>query len=360
MSGVRLGECRYSAKQSLLEVAIHASENTLPDLIHDYAGVPYFRGKHRLLDDAVRSCLAADVDSVCGDVTAHAPKHVRRLLQGDLADCSQQDYVRHVCNLFKLEDPLSSEAWGAMRARLGPDALRAMSELGLSNLPPTDLKFKNAISFLAEAFPTDTNRGADKRMRNQHPASVLLEMCTGMVYHPHYANSALTDTKSPFAFTNIAGTLRDKYLSAKQRGELGRFFNTAFIRQDPCYEAVTENIMNYAPGGTDANVIFHPKPSWIEGLSNEENLAGLLAWVQRKMLADYAVEASIDLTDCNANEIDGIESSLGFARFMASCPDRIVAEMVKESVPFDGVPLIQRIVKDDLALGIELALKRQI
>lgn len=350
-SGTRLGECRYNTKKLLLEGAISRPNTDHGELLRGYNQFAYFRGKHKILNEAVRSCLEADLRLETGDRSPEEPRRIQRLTQDDMAVCSQQDYVRHVCNLFNLESRVDAEAWRKMLAQSGRSYRRTMAELGIPDLPPPGLRFKDAVAFLAGAFETDANRGADRRMRNQHPASVLLEAGTGLVYHPHYDNPALTDANSDYGFQNIAATLRTKYLAAKQSGDLPRFFHTAFVRQDPCFEAVAENILNY----DGVTVIFYPKPPWIKGLSDEDNLGGLLAWVQRGLLREYAQKARIDLEGCNAKEIDRIESSPGFSRFLSTRTAEIVEKMVNESAPFSGESLILQIVEADLALGLELA-----
>ena len=350
-TGIRLGECRYHAKRRLLEHSIATPGTDLVKLVHGYHLASYFRGKTKILNEAVRRCMEADLDSEFGIRRAHEPRQVRRLSRNDLAACSQPAYVRHVCNLFNLEAPVSLDAWTRMFGRAGHAHRHAMTRLGLSGTPPDGMRFKDAVSFLAGALRSDTDCAADKRMRNQHPASVLLEASTGLVYHPHFENAALTDIQSGFAFLNIAETLRTKYLAAKQHGDLHRFFKSAFVRQDPCYEAVAENIMNYA----SVAVLFYPKPSWINGVSDEDNLSGLLAWVQRALVPQYASEAGIDLLNCDADALNRIESSRDFCHFLASQTDTMIATLIKESGPFAGTSLIRQIVEDDLALGMQLA-----
>lgn len=169
------------------------------------------------------------------------------------------------------------------------------------------------ICDLVLLFSNQQGRG----LHNIHPASRLLESCSGFVFHPNRNNNAqdLLNSASPASFDQISRTLALKYFEAAQYNRLDNFFEEAFQRTDPCYEATVENILGFQPVAENVE-IFHLIPQWIDSISAEDNVNGLLAWSERELLKDYALVKNIELKNHSLKQIDDILSSKVFAVFL--------------------------------------------
>lgn len=192
--------------------------------------------------------------------------------------------------------------------------------------------------------------------RNTHPASISLQQCSGVTFHPGHQNKGITDNKSPYAFENIGLTLAFKYFEAKQHNRLGDFFDQAFVAQQPCDEAVAENLMNFDASSRVADVIFHPRPQWNPTLTESENASGMLAWVARKMFADYARSNAIDLGNLTLKVANELEASSEFFTYLINNEHRVneaMRNLVEKRV---GASELRRIVHDDLVMGLSVAM----
>ncbi len=177
---------------------------------------------------------------------------------------------------------------------------------------------------------------------------MLLQICSGFVFHPSLHNQSLIDHQSPVSFGNISRNFALKYFDAVQNDRLIDFFELAFVPQNPCYEAATENLMNYAT----AEIIFHPRPLWIDSLSVTENIDGLLVWTQREFVKEYAKEKLISLDRCSVKEIGKIESSREFAEFLFRNEDRIVLHISQNTKVQVSAITVRTFVRADLVSGL--------
>jgi ribA/ribD-fused uncharacterized protein len=248
----QFGEVRYRVKTALLGVAIDQTGDKPMNVISRYLDLPYFKGKFSMLISIARTRMEHDVQ-------LHYPtdKHLpspKRLNKTNMAEISQGDYVTHVSQLFNLERKITRDDLKNILEKLSKVGGNYVHQLILDGTPIVGQSYKSVISHILTSFPINSF-STDKALRNFHPASVFLQTCCGMVFHPSHKNPGLTERKSPYAFENICETLAVKHFTAVHENQTLEFFNTAFVREDPCYEAVVKNIINY-PSNARAGTSF--------------------------------------------------------------------------------------------------------
>lgn len=304
---------RYNTRKEAFEVAISNVRNQPFDLVNDYLETPYFKGKNHIVIEYAREKIeeAVRVRYRRPSGSQH-PSFVRRFTAKQLGRVTQGDYILHVCGLFILEKKISHGKWSDYLVQLDDASRRTLQETGQFN-QWTGRKYKDVICELVNLFSNQQGRG----LHNIHPASRLLESCSGFVFHPNRNNQAqdLLNSASPASFEQISRTLALKYFEAAQSNRLDHFFEEAFQRTDPCYEATVENILGFQSAAEKVE-IFHPIPQWIDSISAEDNINGLLAWSERELLKDYALAKNIDLQKHSLKQIDDILSSKDFAVFL--------------------------------------------
>jgi hypothetical protein len=214
-------------------------------------------------------------------------------------------------------------------------------------------RFKDVIPFLLNCFPVEKN-ARDFTTRNSHPAPLLLQQCCGMIFHPGHQNTALTDTKSPYAFENIGKTFAYKFFEAEHHGRLSDFFEEAFVVQHPCFEAVAENLMNFDAKSQPRDTVFHSAPVWDTKLTPADNIGGILAWVEREMLDDYGRHNAIDVGQLSLKEVNQLESSRGFAEYLMHNESALNARVKVQAGSRISDNDLHRLVRDDLLMGLSL------
>lgn len=350
---LRLGQPRFHCKKQLLDAALSSEGNKPFEMIRAYLSSPHFKGKYKMLTDIAKARMEQDVIKHFSIAADDATAVVKRLKRPDLATIRKGDYVLHVCKLFNLENAVTERDWLLLFQKASPEHRRILKSISTHNFSPVGMVHKNIISLLVHQFPIVKNQH-DRQQHNTHPASLLLEICTGFVFHPNFENTALTDEKSPHSFVNIAQTLSLKYFDAKEKGKLAEFFDGAFIPEDPCYEATAENLLNYH-SENNSELIFHSKPQWSHALGATENITGLIAWMGREKIREYAHAKKLDVSLLGLQEIQVIESSRAFASFLLTRENAICAEIIAEAGANACPRLIRQLVHDDLALGVSMA-----
>ncbi|WP_344763880.1 hypothetical protein [Actimicrobium antarcticum] len=291
---------RFATRKEAFGLAIASAGNKPFELVQHYLEIPHFKGKNHLVIEYAREKIEQTVRARYRlPAGAQHPSLVRRITAQQLQRISQGDYILHVCGLFNLEKKIHHAEWTDFTAQLD-DASR--NTLRGTRQPDqwVGKKYKDAISELIGIFSGQQGRG----LHNIHPASRLLESCSGFVFHPNRNNQAqdLINSESPLSFEQIGRTLALKYLESVQSNQLDAFFEEAFQRTDPCYEATVENILAFQPT-ENRIVIFHPKPKWIDSASAEDNIDGLLVWAERELLRDYSIKKISTYTHIHSKKL---------------------------------------------------------
>ena len=223
---------RYAAKQAAFRLAITGAGSKPFDLIQRYLETPYFKGKNFIVIDYARENIERIVRTRYRLPTgSQHPSLVRRITSQQMDRVSQGDYILHVCGLFNLENKIDSVKWSDFKATLDDASSRV---LRTASQPSRwiGMKYKEAINDIVGLFSDHQGR----RLHNTHPASKLLESCTGFVFHPNRNNQAqdLVNSASPVSFDQISKTLALKYIESIQSNRVENFFEEAFQRTDPC------------------------------------------------------------------------------------------------------------------------------
>ena len=323
---------RYAAKQSAFRLAIASAGGKPFDLIQRYFEASHFKGKNQIVIDYARENIERTVNALYRLPTgSRHPSLVRRITAQHIDRVSQGDYILHVCGLFNLENKIDSIKWSNFIATLDDASSRVLRK----NRQPSqwiDMKYKDAISDIVRLFSDQQGRG----LHNTHPASKLLESCTGFVFHPNRNNQAqdLLNSASPVSFDQISKTLASKYIESIQCTQVENFFEEAFQRTDPCYEATVENIFQFQPH-VSAQVIFHPRPQWLDSSSAENNIEGLLAWAERELLKDYASAKKFTLDGYSLQRVDDLLCSRDFALFFSANRTLVRQRLLNDIKPLD-------------------------
>ncbi len=181
-------------------------------------------------------------------------------------------------------------------------------------------------------------RPHSRSAHNTHLSSVALQTVTGLIYHP--ANNLVESPvhgqalptplieNHPGSFKQFPFVLLARYCAALKNNALEDFFNSAFIRQRPCYEDVPENILNY--GGVQTHD--YPRPAWNPACSLNDNLLGQFAWAQRQAQIRKLNAERKHISQLSAHDWDALESSPAFAEELKLQADFLWLQ-VRESVP---------------------------
>ncbi len=291
-----------------------------PNIIHQSELQSASQQYDQLVDD-VAHCLQRDLQTLYPHEPA-VPDHFNTATRYTVADLrgngpSQSAWVHHVFGLLRLRSVVSKNAIAKLQ--------NAISQ-GLSRNEMTELQSAlNALEGLSIAdavlqlYLSEKRQHARGSAHNTHPSSIALKTMTGLVYHPR--NNLLNSSEHhlplptplvnthPGSFEKFPFILLDRYTRALETDSLKDFFDSAFIRQRPCYEDVQQNVLNYGtPEVTD-----HPQPDWQQSESLEANLTGQFAWAQRQYLKLKLQREGRSLTQLSATELDAIESSAAFA-----------------------------------------------
>ena len=342
---------RYTARKEAFGIAIANAGNKPFDLVQCHLSIPHFNGKNHMVIEYAREKIEHAVRARYRLPTgSQHPSLVRRFTTQQLQRVTQGDYILHVCGLFNLENKINPAQWSDFLAQLDNASRRTIQMSGPSN-QWTGKKYKDVICKLVGAFAGQQGRG----LHNLHPASRLLESCSGFVFHPNRNNHAqdLLNSASPASFDQISRTLALKYFDAVQSNRLNEFFEEAFQRTDPCYEATVENILGFEPVAAKV-VIFHPKPQWIDNISAEDNINGLLAWSERELLKDYASAKNIELTEHSLKQIDDILSSKDFASFLNANQD-VLHQHVLNSIKPGNEQILKTLLAEYVADSLSYA-----
>lgn len=347
----RLGSFKFSAKKAVLQCALDKAHDKPMHVIEAFNNAKSFPDKHDMFIDVARNRMENDVRSYYAMPSTSGKTPVRRYLSHQLANLSQGDYVLHVCGLFNLENKIDREALDAIHDKIDHQYSNELSRVQRQGQPLKGVKFKHAIPYMLNCFPV-TNAKQDMKLRNTHPASVMLRVASGFVFHPGHQNASLLDSNSPFAFENICNTMALKYFDAAHHDKLPEFFNTAFVAQQPCFEATVQNIMNYSSQPSATDTIFHTKPNWDDALSISDNVNGLLVWIEREMVRDFAKEKGIDLTSYSLDDINKIEGSRDFATFLMREKAKIETRTLEETKSRAPDAAVINMIQEDLELGL--------
>ena len=324
---------RYEISKTVLDHALSQTkiefgeEKPLP-IVSTYLEQSDFPRKQQLVVSLARSRMEQMV------------KELYDLSESDLAQASvpqrltthqrSTTYIAHgtyillTCHLFNLENKVEALPECVVQACTRYKNPKIANEL-------IGKSYKEAIILLAKSFPA--NAMQDMETRNFHPASLLLQECTGFAFHPSMLgkNPELMNNASPLSFQNLSETLALKYFGAQQNDCVADFFQNAFSINNACFEANVDAIANYNTGAT---IVFQPKPKWDTKLSEQDNLSGLLAWKQRELVTVYAKKYSVFLAQLPeseiASQINKIEASSGFTHFLTKNKTLLIDFLVKE------------------------------
>lgn len=353
-TNTRLGHAKFDTKKAVLQCAIDKSCGKPMDIIDAFQQTTHFPGKGEMLISVARERMERDVRLHYSLPTSSGNAPVRRYLTRQLSNVSQGDYVLHVCGLFNLESKIDTESLEKIHSKLDAKTAAELTRALKHGEPLIGVKYKHAIPYLLSCFPIDGTR-RDAQLRNTHPASVMLSVASGFIFHPGQQNTALLNSNSPFSFENIGRTMALKYFEAKHHKKLPEFFDTAFIKEEPCYEATVQNIMNFSPNASAAETIFHAKPKWDDVLPTTDNVSGFLIWLEREMVRDFAKESAIDLKNCSLKDINAIEGSRAYAEYLMRNKSEIESRMLAETHTRVPRSQLREIIQDDLELGLASA-----
>ncbi|HEU4622527.1 MAG TPA: hypothetical protein VFS42_09895 [Burkholderiaceae bacterium] len=319
---IRLPQLRFQLRSTVFEHVCDQRPMHAEAFLDAYRDAGYFLGKDEIPSRYARARIENAVEQKYG---CARPTTTRRIRTNDLPHIDQGNFVLHVCGLFNLEkqadERLMSEFAGKMQ-RLNPPAHAHIYRL--SNAQPGWLKqpVKLIVHDLLDMFSSPQHLEA-RFVHNIHPASVLLEVSTGFVFHPVELGrrpvrvSPLAGRDHPLAFKNISDVLVRKFLNARAHDTLDDFLETAFDRSNPCYEAVTTHLAQYQPDSSSA-VILPACPSWNNTLTPQENVNALIEWEERHAFFEYAAQEGFRPQDKTPRQIDEIICSRPYAEFFAA------------------------------------------
>jgi ankyrin repeat protein len=317
------GDMAYSLKKEVFSAAIRMATSKHINLISSYQALPYFPGKDHILIDVAKKQMNEDVKRHYSLPEKSPADKIKRITGGELKNLSQGEIVLHTMHLFNLENLVTEVDMPLLKKSITTYIRQTGSPCSPDEIGKklVKMKYKEAIPYLLEQFPAPLNHpnsDEDKNnLRNFHPASAMLQLCSGFIFHPNYAGVGLfINPESAYSFNQISKNMACKFFEAKHDGQMETFFKEAFSRTDPCYEAASQLIIHY--GNPEPIIISSAAPAWVDGLDNTANVDGLLSWLDRELLSHYAKQESIDLIARSEKEIDKIQLSEEYASYLIS------------------------------------------
>lgn len=355
--GLRTRKPFFDTGSSLKREILSTAASMAPDkqfwsIIATFQKLSDFAEKDRMVIREVRKRMDQDVKRYYGLPQNSKADRIKRVTEDSIKNLTQGEIILHTMHLFNLENEVTKENFDNLLKSITSQEVKNF--ISSNEKQVVGMKFKEAIAFLFEKIKKSAD---DADSRNTHPASLLLNQCSGFVFHPNYASAErFVNPDSPYSFEQISRNLANKYSVAKQQGKLEDFFENAFSRTDPCYEAAAQCLMHY--GNPEPLVVSYSQPSWNEKLSDVENVQGLFAWLERALIDSYAKDQSIDLTQQSEKEVQHIQGSKEYAIWLMEHKEIFKDQMaiaVEDRIPHGE---LETMALDYLKEGLKFALNQ--
>ena len=318
--GQHIPRLRHSLRLEYFRHLVSPRNTFLPEqfqLLQNHAGFP---GHQQIQHELVRCQIEKDIES---EYLLPPCRNTQRIARHNISNITQGEYAQHCLNIYKLSMPIDQEA------------TQKMVKLCKDNHLPKEWtkKFENADQdkvpvhvLITDLLRSNIVRGAN---HNTHPAARLMEFSTGFIFHPNSSSNLnqLLNPHSPSAFQNVGKLLTSKYLDARANRQVKRFLEEAFVRQDPCYEATVENLIEFNPAPPPKGLTIPAQPKWTTLASVEENIEALLDWQEFVTLKNYVDQANIQITPTDHKKIDTLIGSTQFICFLQTNKKQIIQQL---------------------------------
>jgi hypothetical protein len=349
----KFGESRFKLKKSTFLNAIEQAPDTAAELAQHLMQLKWFKGQRAILLQTAKSVLEQQINAQYPG-SSLSNQSVRRLTRTDLSALTQPEYIRHVANLFNLEEKIQPSQAQQFFASLSPDHIKQLAQQNITTVSFIGKPFNEVIYYLHQTIQVDSN-STDRTLRNFHPASQLLQLATGFVYHPKKDNAALIDPRSPISFKNMAVAFANQIYRALAHNNVKQFFEEAFIAQDPCLEATINNLVNF----NSTVELFFPKPDWDLSQSDDLNLNNLLSWHQREWVKPYAADQGLHLDKFTPKSMESLLSSKNYAEYLlgkhSALNQQLAQDIPSEKLGDWPEQAVSQFVLDDLNFILSIA-----
>jgi len=311
-----IGQCvprfRFALRLEYLKHAIGLGAQFDIDKYNILRNYPGFPGHKQIQHELIRCQIEKNLES---DYNLPACRNIQRLAKRNISAINKAHYVQHCLNLLNLSLPISRECTEKMiiwcQENQLPRQLTPRLQAALHNQAPVH-------SVIADLLLLNQRLHGN---HNTHPASRLLELSTGFVFHPNSTSNVnqLLNPKAPGAFHNIATLITENYLIAFSAGNTRHFFENAFVQQDPCFEATVENLLDFQPEKTTNQLTTPPIPQWTTLANAAQNIEAFLEWQEMVTLKNFVDANRLAVM---ANDFQKIEQLLDCKKFHAFILER--------------------------------------
>lgn len=323
--GQHIPRFRHNLRQEYFQKLIGNGHNFKLDqfkLLQNHTGFP---GRHQIQHEIIRRQIESHIQA---EYNLAPCRNTQRISRQTISSIGKGEYAQHCLNLYNLNMPIdrkTTERMITLRREIQmPREWDRYFRKAHANSTPIHV----IIEYLLRA-----NLGSLGN-HNTHPASRLLEFSTGFVFHPNSAANMqqLLNNHSPAAFQNISQLLSDKFLSAYACSNTKHFIESAFVQQNPCFEATIENLIEFKPD-QQPNALTVPKaPKWTPLATTEENIEALLDWQELATLKAYVDSNNIAVKANDHQKIEQILAATEFHTFIRAKKTQI-GDLLESIIP---------------------------
>lgn len=296
---------RHALRQEYFQQLVGSGSNFKLNqfkLLQNHTGFP---GRNQIQHEIIRRQIESHIQA---EYNLAPCRSTQRISRQTISSVGKGEYAQHCLNLYNLNMPIdlkTTERMITLRREIKmPREWDQYFRQAHANSTPTHVVIEHLLR---------ANLGSLGN-HNTHPASRLLEFSTGFVFHPNSAANMqqLLNKHSPAAFQNISKLLSDKFLAAYARNNTQHFIESAFVQQNPCFEATIENLIELKPDQQPNTLTVPNAPKWTPLATTEENIEALLDWQELAILKVYVDSNNIVV---KANDHQKIEQILAATEF---------------------------------------------